>query len=281
MHHTQARQVSIAERRQPDPPGQPGYWRVDTVHQGHPEGQPGLDHIPAVDAVTQWQGVGAVETISERHWLPVLEAIRPPFPFRILGFPCDNGPEFLHPTVARLLHKLLVEFPQSRPCRTTDNALGEGKKGAVVRQPSGYGPLAAGQAAALQRFTTASCNPYRNYPRPCGVATVPITARGQRKRRYRPEDYRTPYEKLLGLPHWEQFWKPGVTAQTLGQQATRRSDTAAAQQRQQAQAAWLPQGQRQRCQRNLPPPALPARSLRGGRQGQRAAAPLPRTPLPR
>ena len=146
---------------------------------------------------------------------------------------------------------------------------------------SGYGPLAAGQVAALQRFTTASCNPYRNYPRPCGVATVPITARGKRKRRYRPEDYRTPYEKLLWLPHGEQFGKPGVTAQTLGQQATSRSDTAAAQQRQQAQAAWLPQGQRQRCQRNLPPPALPARSLRGGRQGQRAAAPLPRTPLPR
>ena len=106
------------------------------MHQGHPEGQPGLDHIPAVDTVTPWQVVGAVETISERHWLPVLEAIRPPFPFRILGFPCDNGPEFLHPTVARLLHKLLVEFPQSRPCRTTDNALGEGKKGAAVRQPS-------------------------------------------------------------------------------------------------------------------------------------------------
>ena len=79
----------------------------------HP-GTAGLDHIPAVDAVTPWQGVGAVETISERHWLPVLEAIRPPFPLRILGFPCDNGPEFLHPTVARLLHKLLVEFPQSR-----------------------------------------------------------------------------------------------------------------------------------------------------------------------
>ena len=251
------------------------------MHQGHPEGQPGLDHIPAVDAVTPWQGVGAVETISERHWLPVLEAIRPPFPFRILGFPCDNGPEFLHPTVARLLHKLLVEFPQSRPYRTTDNALGEGQKGAVVRQPSGYGPLAAGQAATLQRFTTASCNPYRNHHRPCGLATVPITARGQRKRRYRPEDYRTPYEKLLWLPHGEQFGKPGVRAQTLGQQATPRSDTAAAQQRQQAQAAWLTQGQRQRCQRNLPPPALPARSLRGGRQGQRAAAPLPRTPIPR
>ena len=31
---TQARQVSIGERRQPDPKGRAGYLRVDTVHQG-------------------------------------------------------------------------------------------------------------------------------------------------------------------------------------------------------------------------------------------------------
>ena len=37
VHHTQSRQVSIAERRKPDPRGQPGYLRVDTVHQGNHE----------------------------------------------------------------------------------------------------------------------------------------------------------------------------------------------------------------------------------------------------
>ncbi|MGH8647916.1 MAG: hypothetical protein ACREUP_01215 [Burkholderiales bacterium] len=73
VHHTQARQVSIAERRKPDPRGQPGYLRVDTVHQGNQDGRPGLYHINAVDTVTQWQVVGCVETISERHLIPVLE----------------------------------------------------------------------------------------------------------------------------------------------------------------------------------------------------------------
>ncbi len=34
VEHTQARQVSIAERRKPDPKNRPGYLRVDTVHQG-------------------------------------------------------------------------------------------------------------------------------------------------------------------------------------------------------------------------------------------------------
>ena len=67
VHHTQSRQVSIAERRKPDPRGQPGYLRVDTVHQGHHDGKLGLYHINAVDTVTQWQVLGCVETISERH----------------------------------------------------------------------------------------------------------------------------------------------------------------------------------------------------------------------
>lgn len=43
--HTQRSQVSIAERRKPDPQGKPGYLRVDTVHQGQHDGQPGLYHL--------------------------------------------------------------------------------------------------------------------------------------------------------------------------------------------------------------------------------------------
>lgn len=261
MCHTRARQVPIGERRKPDPQGQPGYLRVDTVHQGHHDGQPGLYHLNSVDTVTQWQVVGAVETISERHLVPVLEALLHQFPFRILGFHCDNGSEFLNYTVARLLHKLLAEFTKSRPYRTTDNALVEGKNGAVVRKHIGYGPLAAEQAAALQKFYTAYFNPYLNYHRPCGFATVRITARGQRQRRYRPDDYRTPYEKLLSLPRWEQFLKPAVTAARLAAQAARRSDTEAAQQMQRAKATMLTACQRQRHPHYLPPPAVPARSL--------------------
>src|ERR1035438_1515701 len=61
VQHTQRSQVSIAERRNPDPQGKPGYLRVDTVHQGQHDGQPGLYHLNAVDTVTQWEIVGCVE----------------------------------------------------------------------------------------------------------------------------------------------------------------------------------------------------------------------------
>ena len=84
--HTQGSQVSIGERRRPEPKGRPGYLRVDTVHQGEHDGQAGVYHLNAVDTVTQWEVVGCTETISERHLIPVLEAMLHQFPFRILGF---------------------------------------------------------------------------------------------------------------------------------------------------------------------------------------------------
>jgi hypothetical protein len=240
VQHTQARQVSIGERRKPEPKGRAGYLRVDTVHQGQHDGQPGVYHINAVDTVTQWQVVGCAETISEQHLIPVLEAILHQFPFRILGFHSDNGSEFLNHTVVKLLNKLLVEeFTKSRAYRSTDNALVEGKNGAVVRKQMGYGPIAGEHAEALQRFYTAHLNPYLNFHRPCGYATVVADPRGKRKRTYRHQDYRTPYEKLQSLPEWKKCLKPGITPALLQQQAAARSDTEAARRMQKAKLELL------------------------------------------
>ena len=227
VHHTKTRSrgVSIGERRKPDPRGQPGYLRVDTVHQGDTPTRPGLYHINAVDTLTQWQVVGCCETISEAHVIPVLEAILHQFPFRVRGFHSDNGSEFLNHRVEKLLNKLLVgEFTKSRAHRTTDNALVEGKNGAVLRKHIGHEPIAACHAAELQRFYTAEFNSYLNYHRPCGFATVEVGDNGKRRRRYRLQDYRTPYEKLLSLDNGESHLKPGWTA-FLEQQARRMSDT--------------------------------------------------------
>jgi transposase len=64
LHYIKTRPtaVAIGERRRPDPQGQPGYLRVDTVHQGDPPGGKGVFHINAVDEVTQWQIVSASAT---------------------------------------------------------------------------------------------------------------------------------------------------------------------------------------------------------------------------
>jgi hypothetical protein len=237
--HTQARQVSIGERRKPDPQGQPGYLRVDTVHQGQRDGQPGVYHINAVDTVTQWQVVGCVETLCENHLVPVLESMLHQFPFRILGFHCDNGSEFINQRVAQMLNKLWVEFTKSRAYRTTDNALVEGKNGAVVRKHVGYGPIGCEHAETWQKFYTAYFNPYLNYHRPCGFATVATDRRGQRQRRYPLNNYRTPYEKLISLKKWKQYLKPGIPADLLARQSQQRSDTEAARRMQKAKLELL------------------------------------------
>lgn len=239
VRHTQARQVSIAERRKPDPKGKPGYLRVDSVHQGSHDGVAGLFHINAVDTVTQWQVIGCVETICERHLIPVLEAMLHQFPFRLLGFHCDNGSEFLNHRVSQMLNKLLVQFTKSRAYRTTDNALVEGKNGAVIRKQMGYGPIAAEHADAFQRFYTAWMNPYLNFHRPCGFATIRTDARGKRQRRYPHQDYQTPFEKLTSLGNWQQYLKPGVSQADLQRRARQLSDTEAARQLQKAKLELL------------------------------------------
>jgi len=222
---TRPSRVAIGERRRPDPQGRPGYLRVDTVHQGDWDGAKGVYHINAVDTVTQWQVVGCASKISEQYLIPVLEAMLHQFPFRILGFHADNGSEYVNHRVAKLLEKLLIEFTKSRPNRSQDNALVEGKNGAIIRKHMGYGHIASAHAEALQKFYTAHLNPYLNYHRPCGFATVEWDARGKRKRRYRAKDYATPYEKLKGLPEAAHHLKAGIGLAQLDTLAGAMSDT--------------------------------------------------------
>lgn len=222
---TRSTAVSIGERRRPEPQGRAGYLRVDTVHQGDLDGAKGVYHINAVDAVTQWQVVGCVSRISEAFLQPVLEAILHQFPFRILGFHSDNGSEYINHTVAGLLDKLLIEFTKSRANHSQDNALVEGKNGAIIRKHIGYGHIAGEHAEALQKYYTAHLNPYLNFHRPCGFATVSQDARGRRKRKYKVTDYATPYEKLKSLPEAANSLKEHMSFARLDQQASSMSDT--------------------------------------------------------
>ena len=242
--------IAIGERRRPDPQGAPGFLRVDTVHQGDWEGAKGVYHINAVDAITQWEIVGCVQRISEQYLLPVLEAILHQFPFLVLGFHADNGSEFVNYTVAKLLNKLLIEFTRSRPNRSSDNALVEGKNGAIIRKHLGYGHIASEHADPIQRFYTGHFNPYLNYHRPCGFALVDYDERGRRRRRYRAEDYATPYEKLRSLPQAHRYLKEGMRWQILDGFAYALSDTEAARRMMRAKTELLRQ-----CKMESPLPA--------------------------
>ena len=68
---TRSRSIAIGERRRPQPNGQPGYLRVDSVHQGDFDGIKGLYVINLVDAATQFEVVVAVERVNTPHPIPI------------------------------------------------------------------------------------------------------------------------------------------------------------------------------------------------------------------
>jgi transposase InsO family protein len=234
LHYTKTRptSVNIGERRRPEPEGQPGYLRVDTVHQGDQDGIKGVYHINAVDEITQWQVMACVPQISEAFLLPALDQMLTQFPFQIRGFHSDNGSEYINRAVAQLLNKLLIEQTKSRPRHSNDNGLVETKNGAVIRKHMGYGHIGSAHADAISRFYREHLNPYVNLHRPCAQADVETDAKGRQRRRYRR--YQTPLETLLATPHHEQFLQPDQSAGSLRGQAARQSDTEAARQMQMA-----------------------------------------------
>ena len=101
----------------------------------------------------------------------------------------------------------------------------EGKNGAVIRKLIGYGHIAGEHAEAIGTFYARHLNPYLNFHRPCGFATVSLDARGKRQRQYKTEDYRTPFEKLKSLERAEQYCRPGLSWAELEREALAMSDT--------------------------------------------------------
>lgn len=215
----------IGERRKPDPQGQPGYLRVDSVHQGDSEKEKGVYHINLVDEVVQWEIVVAAEKISEHYLLPVLEAALVQFPFRLINFHSDNGSEYINKIVAMLLNKLLIEQTKSRARHCNDNALAEGKNGSVIRKHMGRNFIPQEYAPLINNdFYRPYFNPYLNYHRPCAFATIITDHRGKEKKIYKQEDYMTPYEKLRSLPNAVSYLKEDENFEVLDKIACDMSD---------------------------------------------------------
>ncbi len=220
----------LGARRQPQPNGQPGYLRVDTVHQGDLDGVKGVYHLNAVDEVTQFEIVCSVEKISERYLIPVLADLLDQFPFVILAFHADNGSEYINKHVVKLLNTLLIELTKSRARHCNDNALVESKNGAIIRKQLGYVHIPQQWAPQLNAFHRDHLNPYINFHRPCFFPVTIMDAKGKTRKRYPYKAMMTPYEKFTSLPQPAQYLKPERTLQQLEALATAISDNEAAKQ---------------------------------------------------
>jgi transposase InsO family protein len=242
QHWSKTRPVTIpiGERRAPAPNNQPGYLRVDSVHQGDQDGVKGLYHVNAVDCVTQFEAVATCERISEAFLIPVLEDLLSSFPFVIKGFHTDNGSEYINRHVALMLNKLLIEEQtKSRSRHSNDNALAESKNGSIVRKHLGYSHIPQHFATLVNTFCVDHLNPYVNFHRPCFYAQTITDAKGRQRKRYAYQAMMTPYEKFKSLDHAEQFLKPNITFSQLDTQAYAVSDNETARRMNSARATMF------------------------------------------
>lgn len=233
---TQRSAVQIGERRKPNPQGQPGFIRIDTVHQGDQDKEKGVYHINAVDEVTQFEVVCSVEKISERYLMPVLEELLAAFPFTLINFHSDNGSEYINNVVSNLLNKLHIAMTKSRSRHSNDNALAESKNGAIVRKYLGYMHIPQKWAPLINEFYRRYLTPYLNFHRPCYFSEIKIDSNGKEKKTYPYRCMMTPYEKLKSLPDAPSYLKAGISFQSLDKQMLAQSDLQAAKAMKKAQS---------------------------------------------
>jgi len=227
---TRPAKAAIGQRRKPCPNNQPGYIRIDSVHQGDQDKRKGIYHINAVDEVTQFQVIFTLERISEEFMLPALIQMFDSFPFKIRGFHADNGGEYINYTVAELLDKLRIEFTKSRPRHSNDNGLVESKNGSVIRKLYGYMHIPQHYADDFSALNSKQVYRYINFHRPCYFPTTVTDDKGKSRKKYRYEDMTTPYDKFLSLSQPSQYLKPGVTIKKLNAFAAEMTDNEAAEQ---------------------------------------------------
>ena len=146
-----------------------------------------------------------------------------------MNFHSDNGGEFINGVIAKLLNRLLIEQTKSRSGRTNDNALVEGKNGSVIRKHMGHWHIEQKHAPAINRFYQEHFNPYLNFHRPCGFATVTVDEKGRRTKKYKT--YQTPHERLKLIVEAEKetaYLREGVSLAALDKIAAKQTDNQAA-----------------------------------------------------
>lgn len=227
FEETKFSDVPIGVRTKPDPEGRPGFFRVDSVHQGDYEKQKGVYFVNLVDEVLQMEFVFCVHSICAENIKSILLALMKICPYNIINFHSDNGSEFINKLIADILNKEHIKQTKSRPRKHNDNALVESKNGSIIRKMFGYFHIPATKENAF-KITTFCINffiPYLNYHRHCAFSQTITDKKGKEKKKYPYKNYCTPYEKLKSLPNTQQYLKKGISFEKLDKIAYEISDT--------------------------------------------------------
>ncbi|MDA8384079.1 MAG: integrase [Betaproteobacteria bacterium] len=182
---------------------QPGFVEADTVaHCGNSLAGDFVWSLTLTDIHTGWTECRATWNKGAEGVVAQIKSIEKALPFRLKGFDCDNGSEFLNYHLLRYFanHRNKPGFTRSRPYKKNDNAHVEQKNWTQVRQLFGYhrfddpllvdlmNDLYANEWSLLQNYFSPS------------MKLKEKTRVGSRyvKKYHDPE---TPYQRIMDSPH--------------------------------------------------------------------------------
>ena len=191
----------------------PGYFEIDLVEHcgGVKQGGNYVHSLVLTDIATGWTECVALPVREQTLVVVGLRSVQQHIPFAVRGLDTDNDSVFMNDTMRAHCKEHHLEWTRSRAYKKNHQAWVEQKNGAVVRRLVGYGRLSGVAAAAALARLYASARLYINFFQP---SFNPKSKQREgalvRKHYHAPL---TPYERLLGLPMYDESLKQKLRAQ--------------------------------------------------------------------
>lgn len=177
----------------------PGFVEADTVaHGGTSLVGNFVWSITLTDIYSGWTENAAVWNKGAHGVLTQLRIIEERLPFRLLGFDCDNGSEFLNHHLLKHFQERdkAVQFTRSRPYHKGDNAHVEQKNWTHVRQLFGYYRYENPQLVILMNdIYQNEFSLLHNYFYPAMKLQDKVRIESKIKKQY--DEPKTPYQRLM------------------------------------------------------------------------------------
>lgn len=180
----------------------PGYVQVDTVaHGGNSVEGDFVWSVTLTDTFSGWTESRAIWNKGYQAVADALRDIEATLPFRLLGFHCDNGGEFLNHHLIRyyLTRDPPISLTRSRPDHKDDNAHVEQKNWTHVRQLLGYARIDQPDLIPAINRLYEAWGLFHNYFCPTLKLLAKTKSGSRYQRRYEPP--RTPKARIWDCPH--------------------------------------------------------------------------------
>ncbi len=197
----------------------PGYVEADTVaHCGSSLSGEFGNTLTMTDLLSGWTANRCTLGKASGDVLDKIKEIRSDLPFKMVGFACDNGSEFINHNLVNYMEKNQegkVKFVRRRPYKKNDAAHVEQKNDATVRQLIGYSRIESREIVTLiNEIYRDYWNPYLNFFCPVMKLKQKVRIGGRIRKVY--DTPKTPYDRLINHPALSELEKQSLKTKMEG-----------------------------------------------------------------